>query len=88
MGKKIKRKLKQTYARVIDENGDIVDVMRMPGRVSAPRMATVARRDLDNPLLTVRDVTFKEQVYVCTEEDFLKVATPIDDDKKEEHEGE
>lgn len=74
MARLIKRKIKRTTAEVYDENGTRLGSMEVSGAVSAPRMANIVRRDKDNALLTVRNVTVSEDVYVMDEEVFVQHA--------------
>ena len=70
----IKRKIKTTTADVVDENGQTVTKMEVQGTISAPRMANIARRDFENPLVTVRNVVTTCDVYAMEEAEFMEHA--------------
>lgn len=74
MSKYIKRKIKRTTADVYDENGKRLGTMEVSGRVSAPRMANIVRRDKGNSLLTVRNVVTSEDTYVMDVDEFVEHA--------------
>lgn len=86
MARIIKRKIRTTECEVVDENGQRVNLMRISGNVSAPRMANIVRRDKENPLLSVRNVVASEKVYYMTEEEFMQHAHEMTEAEENEKE--
>lgn len=75
----VKRKRITTSFDVVDEFGNITTHMEVSGKVGAPRAASIARRETDNKLATVRNVEYSEDVYEMTEKEFFEHARKVVD---------
>lgn len=88
MARVIKRRFRFTTCDVVDENGELVAVMRVLGKLSAPRMANIARRDRANTLLSVRNLRYSACVYGMDEGEFMAHAVLLDEQADETDETE
>lgn len=72
---KVKRKKNWTVANVIDADGRVLGTVIKEGKLGAARMANVARREFESPLVTIRDLHVDSETYSMDEEFFFGNAT-------------
>lgn len=72
---KVKRKRNWTVANVIDADGRVLGTVTKEGKLGAARMANVARREFESPLVTIRDLHVDSKTYSMDEEFFFGNAT-------------
>lgn len=72
---KVKRKLNKTVATVIDADGRTLGTIEKDGKIGAARMANVARREFESPLVTIRDLHVDFEIYSMDESTFFEHAT-------------
>lgn len=70
----VKRTQTVTLADIIDRNGNKVGEIEEDGNFTEGRMANIARKELNDPLATVRNVRKERVAYFMDAESFFELA--------------
>lgn len=70
----VKRTQTVTMADIIDRNGNKVGEIEEDGNYTEGRMANIARKELNDPLASVRNVRKQRVVYYMDAERFFALA--------------
>lgn len=70
----VKRTQTVTLADIIDRNGNKVGEIEEDGNFTEGRMANIARKELNDPLASVRNVRKERVVYFMDAERFFALA--------------
>lgn len=74
----VKRTVAVTRADVYDPEGHKIAEVEQSGRLGAARMANVARRELKDPLATVRNIRYDDKTYSMSLARFIELADVTD----------
>ena len=80
----VKRTKVVTKATVVEPGGNVVGSIERYGNICAARLANVARREFENALVTVVDVTNDKTTYGMDEDKFFAEAAIIDENTEKE----